>query len=279
MRLHRTTSLSFLVLLLCFVAHAQDTTPSTDPNDQELEDLYDKYEDQEDKQNAKKKAEEQAREGSEQTPDKELTKISDLSELSAFEDVAVIQRRFFPKTNRLEMSASGLFSTNNQYFNNMGAGFRLAYYIQEKYGLEATYLMMTSAERPITKGLVQNQDIQTASLVEPKNYYGLSFKWVPFYGKVAWFQEKIIPFDIYFTPGFGITSTAAGGSESTFTLGVGQLFAITKSFAVRWDFVWDFYQTQVTIKEGGVDRVADRNQSDLFLGVGISYFIPEATYR
>ena len=59
------------------------------------------------------------------------------------------------------------------------------------------------------------------------------------------------------------------------SLGVGQLFALNKAMAVRWDFTWHMYSTDVTVDGVGTTR----NQNDLFLGVGASFFFPEATYR
>jgi outer membrane beta-barrel protein len=245
-------------------------------SDAGLEEIYDNFEEKETEQVSRKKREEQRREEQDaKAAEKEISRVSDLATLAPFEDIAVIQRRFLPKTKRFEASGSGLISTNNQYFNNIGLGARLAFYFNEKYGIEGTYLFMTSSERPITEGLVDNQRIKTKSLVEPEGYYGVSFKWMPVYGKVAWFQEKIIPFDFYFTPGFGVTSTAAGSSDATFALGMGQLFALSKSMAVRWDFNWHSYQSEIEVD----GEKESRNQNDLYLGVGVSFFFPEATYR
>src|SRR5690606_18135541 len=135
------------------------------------------------------------------------------------------QRRFLPKSSRMELSGSGLISTNNAFFNNFGVSVRGAYFFNEKYGVEAIYSFLSSAERPITKNLVDKQGVDTKALVEPESFYGAVFKWSPIYGKMAWFQQKIVPFDIYFTPGFGISTTGLGTTETTITMGVGQLFA------------------------------------------------------
>jgi len=241
-----------------------------------LEDLYDKFETEETQKSERQKQLEQKRRAEEkQIAEKEISRVSELSTLAPFEDIAIIQRRFLPKTARFELSGSGLINTNNQYFNNIGLDLRAAFFFTEKYGIEANYMYISSSDRPITQGLKDNQLIQTKSLVQPEGFFGVAFKWSPIYGKVAWFQEKIIPFDLYFTPGFGMTQTANGGSESTLSLGFGQLFALSKSKAIRWDFNWHYYQTDVL-----VDNVAtNRNQSDLFLSVGMSFFFPEASYR
>jgi outer membrane beta-barrel protein len=264
---------SFFVIQL----RAQIATSEEDGEIQELEEIYDRIETEENnkaeqlKKEAQKKAEAKA-----EKPLKQPTKISELGELAPFTDIAVIQRRFLPRTGRIELSGLGGVSTNNQFFNNFGLALKAAYYFHEKYAVEATYLYITSSQRPITEGLKKNQLIATDSLVEPQNFMGIAFKWSPFYGKVAWFQEKIIPFDIYITPGFGITETGIGEKETTYSLGLGQLFALTKGTAIRWDLNWNFYQATVRSATSGTDT---RFTSDLFLMIGYSFYFPEATYR
>lgn len=249
----------------------EDQTPEAG-----LEDLYDKFDnEQETKVEKQRKTKQQQEEEHLKSLDKDFTKISELVRLAPFEDIAVIQRRFLPKTKRFEFSGNGVISTNNAFFNNVGIGVRAGFYFTEVHGLELTYLYFTSAERPITDGLIKRQSIEAKSLVEPESFAGISYKWSPIYGKVAWFQQKIIPFDIYFTPGFGMSQTTGGGTEGTVSLGVGQLFALSKSFGIRWDFNWNYYQAEVLVD----GQKQTRDHSDLFLGVGVSAFIPEATYR
>lgn len=254
---------------------AQIAPPAEDAG---LEELYDKFEDQEVQQSKARQKAERAQEEKHAVP-KELSKISELGRLSPFEDIAVIQRRFLPKTNRFELSASGAISTNNAFFNNIGLGLRVAYYLQEKYGIEGTYMFVGSSERPITEGLKKEQKIDTHSLVEPESYMGIAFKWAPIYGKMAWLGKTIVPFDLYFTPGVGMTKTALGENETTFSIGTGQLFAIGKSHAVRWDFTWNFYSATTRYQEGGATVSKSDNHNDLFLSIGYSFFFPEATYR
>jgi outer membrane beta-barrel protein len=258
-----------------FCAHAQ-ILPKEDEKSG-LEELYDQYDQAEEEQTTKRLSEKSQKPEAEE--EKNITRITDLSVLAPFADIAVIQRRFLPKTGRFEFSGSVMTTTNNQYFSNIGADLRLGYYFKEKYGVEGIYKFITSVERPITQGLVDNQRIKTDSLVQPESYYGAAFKWTPVYGKIAWFQHKIIPFDLFFTPGFGVTNTEAGGSSTTMSLGVGQIFALSKSFAVRWDFNWNYYNADVTVTTNGTATTDTKNHSDLFLGIGVSFFFPEATYR
>src|SRR5690606_31436974 len=138
---------------------------------------------------------------------KEATRLSELVDLAPFDNIAVIQKRFLPKLNRFEVSGSGMVTTNNAFFNTFGLAVNLAFFFNVTFGVEGTYAFMTSSERRITVGLVDNQNIDTRSLVQPESFYTDSLKWSPIYGKMAWFQQKIVPFDFYFTPGFGMSQT------------------------------------------------------------------------
>jgi outer membrane beta-barrel protein len=247
--------------------------------DSGMEDLYDKYEKQEDKLADKKTQETKKKEQAEKKEQVEPNKLSELSKLEPFEDIAVIQKRYLPKTERFEIAGSGAISTNNAFFNDIGVNARLAYYFSERYGVEAVYQYISSSKRPITEGLVDYQNIETQSLVEPTGFYGLMFKWAPIYGKMAWFQQQIIPFDIYFTPGIGMSQTSNSGSDVMLMLGTGQLFALSKSYAVRWDFTWNYYNSTVNVTTNNVTTSETRTHSDLYLGIGFSFFFPEATYR
>jgi len=237
-----------------------------------LEEIYDRLEDESAK--SKTTAPQTPDASKEQKVEKQIESISDLGKLAAFKDIAVIQRKFLPRTQRFDLSGSFIINTNNQFFNNIGLGIKLGYSFNEKYGIEGVYNFLTSSPRPVTKGLEERQ-IDTESFVEPEGYMGLNFKWTPVYGKIAWFEKKIIPFELYFTPGFGMTQTARGSSDSTFSLGFGQLFAMSKSTAIRWDFNWNFYQSEVRINS--VPQT--QNQNDLLLMVGYSFLFPEAKYR
>lgn len=258
------------VLVHTSSAFAQADANSTD---KEIEDLYDRLDkDDTEKVRKKQEAEHSARK-TEKKP--ELTNLSELSTLAPFSDVAVIQRRFLPKTGRFEASGTLLTGLNNPFFNNLGATLRGTYYFREKYGVELMYFYLSSAERAVTKDLKENVRIKADSLVSPKSFMGGAFKWNPIYGKITFLNNQIIPFDINFNLGFGLTEVGSGQRESTVHIGTAQVFALSKGMAVRWDFTWNFYQAAV--ESNGVKKRS--SQDDLFLGLGMSFYFPEATYR
>lgn len=206
----------------------------------------------------------------------EAQSLSDLAKLAPFSDVAVIQRRFLPKTNRFEASASGFTNLNNPFFSSYGVDLKLAYYLTEKYAAEAIVDYATTASRQATDDLAKNVNITTSNLVTSRGFYGGAIKWNPIYGKITWLNKTIVPFDLNFSFGGGMTQTTDNQMVPTMHLGTSQVFAWTKSSAFRWDFAWNMFQANATDESG---KPVKLTQNDLYLGVGMSFYFPEASYR
>ena len=202
--------------------------------------------------------------------------MSDLVNLAPFNDIAVIQRRFLPKSGRFELGLGGTFSLNNPFFNNLGLQLRAGYYFTTKIGFELIYMSLNSNEKDATRGL-RNRDVKTTSLVTPASFVGGALKWSPIYGKMSLVNMAVVPFDIYFSAGAGMTDTGVSQSP-TFHLGTGQIFALSKAMSFRWDFVLNSYGAQVTSSSAASGFVT-QNQFDLFISAGVSFFFPEAEYR
>ncbi len=200
---------------------------------------------------------------------------TDLGKLEPFSDIAVIQKRFLPLTKRYEGYIAPSMIMNDAFFMSFGANARLAYYLSERWGAEGVFTYLMTSQRQVTTDLREKRNVDTKSFVTPTMYYGLDLKWTPIYGKMTWRNKKITPFDLYFSLGFGMTGTNQGTSEPTLHLGTGQLFAISKSSAWRWDFSWNAFTA-----ESSVDRSLGRSlYHNLFLNIGWSFLFPEATYR
>lgn len=207
--------------------------------------------------------------------DTDIKGVSDLSSLSEFKDIAVIQKRFLPKTQRFEAFGGINGILNDKFFSSIGVNGRLGYSFTERIGIELLVMVLATGERDVTRDLRERRGVKTTNFVSPQNYYGVDFRWTPLYGKMGFLNKKITTFDLYFSAGAGMTNTNQGGSEPTIHLGTGQIFAITKSAAFRWDFSWNFYNAR-----SGVAGAAQNSlYNNLFLTVGASLFFPEATYR
>lgn len=198
-----------------------------------------------------------------------LEKLSNLVELTPFSDVVVIQRRFLPKTHRFEAYTAGLMQINDPFFKGFGGNLRFGFYFSEVIGLELNANIQSRSDREVIDQLKVRQ-VKTQSLVSPKSYYGLDFKWAPIYGKITFNNQNIVPYDLYFSLGGGVSQTTIDSSLSTVHLGVGQVFAASQWLAYRWDMSWNLFQSNS--EKSGVE-------SAVFLALGTSFFFPKSTYR
>ncbi len=204
--------------------------------------------------------------------DAPVTDFSGLSRLSPFSEVSIIQKRYLPKTERFQAFLGPTIVTNDPFFTTLGAQAKIGYFLSETWGVELNYFSLSTSEKEATKELKAINGVNTVNLVYPKSYVGLDLVYVPVYGKMSYFNRKIVPFDLYISAGYGTTSTQSGESAGTVHLAAGQIFAITKAFAFRWDFSWNLYNARaIDGSQGSVNN--------LFLTVGASFFFPEAKYR
>jgi outer membrane beta-barrel protein len=201
----------------------------------------------------------------------DLKGVSDLGKLSEFDDIAVIQKRYLPKSGRFEAYIAPTLVLNDAFFLNYGGTARINYSFQERYAVEFVGTLLATTKRQVTTGL-ENRGVITTSLVTPKSYLGLDFRWTPVYGKMA-FGQVIVPFDLYFSLGAGVTGTLQSSSAPSIHLGTGQIFARTKGTAYRWDLSYNGFYAQPDT------HTSSSLYSTLVISVGMSFLFPEATYR
>lgn len=201
--------------------------------------------------------------------------LSGLGNLAPFSDIAVISKRFLPKTKRFEFSPSIGLILNDAFFNNFVYNLRVSYYLREQYGIELEALGLSTENKGVTDSLAFERGVNTQSLATPKTYYGAAFKWVPIYGKMGLLNKTIVPFDTYFVFGGGVTETNQSTTPPTLHLGTGQIYAINKWLAARWDFSWFGYSSTSTV-EGTTSTSFFTN---LHISIGASFFFPGAGYR
>lgn len=274
------------VILLCFSANvfAQDSGDSID----DIEGLFKEDADEEIRKDSRE-ANRRAKKPKKKEKDPE--DIEDLKKLETFDDIAVIQKRYLPKTKRFEFYIAGGTNLNDAFFVGNGLSARLGYNFSEKWGIEGIYSFIQNDNRDVTNELLE-QGVTTKGAVSTDGYYGIDIKWTPIYGKYSYFNEKIIPFDLYFSLGFGMTDPKIAQSstgdinnvESPYTIkfGTGQIFAITKWMAFRWDMSLHMIQAKTTSRDRDTNAFlgeSDKLHSNLFLNVGLSFFFPEAKYR
>lgn len=278
------TKLIFLAMSLFLIA-----LPCYSDELESIEGLFDADENREEKraQDAAKKAEV----SEEKPPEVKVNKLENLNQLKTFEDVAVIQKRYLPKTQRFEGNFNAAANINDSFFSAYGLGAGLTYNFNEKFSAEFVFKWFSVSNSKASNQLLE-RGIVTNGMVATEMFYGVDLRWTPIYGKFSYFDKKIIPFDHYFSIGLGQTQLEAGSSTSntnirvealddpiTLRISTGEVFALTKWMAFRWDVSWHFMQPEVRTTRNATSTVTDDLQNNLFLSFGLSFFFPEAKYR
>lgn len=204
-------------------------------------------------------------------PATEMT-YDELSRLSDFKQVSVIQKRYLPRTGRFQAYIGPSMTLNDPWFNVIGASIKLGYNFSEAWGIEGNYSFLSTDDTQALKELKKENNITTDGFVYVKSYYTIGANWTPLYGKMTWLNKKIVYYDIYFSLGFGGTEIQTGDKQDTFNIGAGQIFSISKAYAFRWDVSWNFFEAkQIDSTQGTYNNV--------IISAGLSFFFPEANYR
>ena len=109
-------------------------------------------------------------------------------------------------------------------------------------------------------------------------FIGLTYKWMPVYGKITYYNKQILSFDTFLNLGGGMSTLSVKNSngkivwEPTLVAGIGQVFAITRDLGFRWDLRWHF-----TFRLTG-DPVSDF-LTDFPFSIGLTYYYPSAGVR
>ncbi|MCB9072091.1 MAG: outer membrane beta-barrel domain-containing protein [Bdellovibrionaceae bacterium] len=254
-----------------------------------IENLFDADESREEK-----KAEAEANEAvheREKPPEVQVNKLENLNQLKSFEDVAVIQKRYLPKTHRFEGNINAAANINDSFFSSYGLGGGLTYNFNERWSVEGILRWFSVSNSKAANQLLE-RGVVTNGMVSTKLFYGLDLRWTPIYGKFSYFDKKIIPFDHYFSIGIGQTQLETGSSSNnsnikienlnnpiTLRISTGEVFALTKWMAFRWDVSWHFMKPDVRTTKNSVATVTSDIQNNLFINFGLSFFFPEAKYR
>ncbi len=210
-------------------------------------------------------------------PEVKIDTLSDLSKLQPFSEVTVLQRRYMPKSGRIQLFAGLSDMVNDPWNNTAGLNVRAGYSFTEAWGLEVAYYALSASPTQAAQGLLSQNNVNAQSLGYVTGFTGGYLTWTPIYGKMSFGTKKIVPFDMYFSVGGGQTSLSSvpqSGSTlgvpstaSGLSLATGQIYAITRSVGFRWDLNLNTY----TIPTGATNNI--------LLTLGANWYFPEASYR
>jgi outer membrane beta-barrel protein len=186
-------------------------------------------------------------------------------------DTIIIQKNYMPKTERFQVFGALTFAPNDVFYKTLGLQARLAYHLSERWGVEIIGITLSSSKSKELSDL-EGQGVGAQALVSPRSYLGVDAYFNSVYGKAALYNRKIIPFEIYQTLGVGKMNTASYPNADAFHIGLGQLFSMSRSEALRVDLSVMVYQSKTI---NGDNQVSNT----ILLSVGYGRFFPEATYR
>jgi outer membrane beta-barrel protein len=212
--------------------------------------------------------------------DREAKDDYDFSWLDPDKKINVVQNRKYSKAQRAELGVAGGIGIGEPYRRTREIIPRLTYYFNEHLGISALAGFVSNAEN---ENII---DLKVASSTIPavrdtKSFYGGSFVWLPFYGKVNLFN-RIFYFDWQFEVGVAhVTSeidlnnraTEAPILEESNHMGVfwgtGHKYFIDRNWAARIDFDALYYKAPVAF--GGVYTGRDEIDVNYYLTLGVSY--------
>nr|WP_295905603.1 outer membrane beta-barrel domain-containing protein [uncultured Bdellovibrio sp.] len=191
---------------------------------------------------------------------------------SFFLDLATIQKNYMPKTNRIHLGAGFTLLPSDVFYRTIGLNLKASYHFTETWGVEAFGYLFTSQARDEVNKLESVQKLSVKNLVSLSAFYGLNLYFNSIYGKTALLNYRIIPFEVYQTVGLGKVRTHDDEETTSFQVGIGDIFSLSRSSALRIDLNWAFYNAHNYLGE-------EQASNSLFLTISYGHFFPEPIYR
>lgn len=208
--------------------------------------------------------------------DKPKVSVSDeLEDLELYSDIVVIQKKFFEKTSRWELSLSGLTSLNNKFFTSVGIKATLGYHFSERWAVEGQAWYLAQLDRDFTKDLEDEYQISTSDIVTPQGYLGLNLVWTPIYGKLSLQEKSVNPFELFFTLGAGMILTDDSQKAPAINMSFGQIHPISKNTTIRWEVGGNIFQAKGKGSLQGSQQNEKTISEIFYVSVGASFFFPE----
>lgn len=208
------------------------------------------------------------------------TQVSDqLGDLEPYKNIAVIQKKFFPKTDRWEFHISGLGSLNNKLFTTLGAKAHLGYHFSERWAVEGQLWFSGQISRDFTEDIEDRYQITSSDLATPQGYLGVNILWSPIYGKLSLFEKTIDPFEFYFSFGGGLILTDDSQTVPSLHGAIGQVHPISTKSTIRWEIGGNLFQAKGKKDLVGANRGKKVMSELIYVSVGMSFYFPEVERR
>lgn len=202
-----------------------------------------------------------------------------LIDLEPYKNIAVIQKKFFPKTDRWELYVSGLSSLNNKLFTSLGVKGHLSYHFNERWSLEGQLWFLGQISRDFTDEIESRYQIASSDIVTPQGYVGVNLVWSPIYGKLSLFEKTIDPFELYFSFGGGLILTDDSQTAPSFQAAIGQIHPLSTRSTIRWEIGGNLFQAEGKDSLVGANRGKKVLTEIIYVSLGMSFYFPEVERR
>jgi len=190
----------------------------------------------------------------------------------------VIQKRYFAKKDRVNLSLLGGMHINDPYSEGFAASVGLGYFFSESLGVELDYTQ-SFLEDSEPQEVLNRNSTGAASFAYGRttNSFGARLIYSPIYAKMSLLGTNLIYFDLMFSIRLAMVNYEqitedSEPTESSFSggFGVHQLFYVTKNIAIRVDFLNDWYSSDVLGYQSGL-KVESRTVNDTTLKAGVNF--------
>ena len=182
--------------------------------------------------------------------------------------VKSVQKKLILKKGRFEVAPAFSTSLNDAFFQKVGAGIAAAYWPADNLGVYLDAFYLSTLE---TSNVRLAKQAFTSQLVESRlKFLAMAgFQWSPIYGKVSWFDQDIVHFDLFLTAGLGMASTSTGDHVAT-SFGVGERYLVNQWLGLFFKVEDRLYPETYALKAGPVTSITNV----LTLSLGASVFLP-----
>lgn len=194
---------------------------------------------------------------------KSATPSTNASKASA---IRVVQQRPVLKSNRFELQVVGELSVADIMFKHYAVGAHGYFHIDEQWAVGASYRQFFSEESGLLKDVTDKFEVFPERSVM-RWYAGAEAAWTPIYGKMAFFDDAIVHFDMHVLMGAGVTQTSRSASPRiSGVIGFGGRMLISSWFSILMEVRDQIYME--SYNEG------DQLVNNVGLSVGFSIFFP-----
>jgi outer membrane beta-barrel protein len=172
--------------------------------------------------------------------------------------------RDFVKAARHELTIQGGYYVSDLLDGTFVVGAAYTYHLTEDAGIEASFAY-SQVRSSVAARLEHDRGVSILPKEDRVYLVFTNLVWSPIHGKMRFFADSIVHFDIHGAAGVGIIDNATSfGAAGQF--GVGTKIFLSKSWALRLDVRDQLYKQQILAVRQYVQ--------DFSLTLGVSVFLP-----